>query len=468
MAEKHGLVKDMNRAARDIWGGVKHVNMDKFGEFEAWRMDTGKKIEANEWAITRAITKEEVTLNEELRIRGFDGTYKVILNSAIPLRNPLGEIIGAISVNQDITKRKQAEEALRESQERFQMAMDATNDGIYDWDILNSLVYWSPGWLTMLGYQENEITPTWENWEALLHPDDKDRIITLVNTHLQNPTDAYETELRMKAKSGDWKWIYTRGKVTKFDKSGNPIRLIGTHVDITERKKAEELLRTSELELKHLSSQLITSLEDDRREIALELHDEITAKLAAVKFGLEKRLRHGGEGIDQADTGLPDMIGTLKEIITSTRRIMANLRPAMIDDLGILPTINWHCREYQKIYDAVTIEKEIEIEEKMIPDQIKIVIFRIIQEAMNNIGKHSGADHIKVALRRIGGGIELVVADNGRGFNVGERDATTHILEGFGLTGMKERARLSGGVFSIESVKGKGTSVKATWPLKYR
>jgi signal transduction histidine kinase len=232
-----------------------------------------------------------------------------------------------------------------------------------------------------------------------------------------------------------------------------------------ERRRTEEVLRESESRLRHLSSELLNAQEKERKLIALELHDSIVAKLAAVKFGLEQRLTQVRNGTIQGTTSLEDSVHTLKQIIDETRRIMSNLRPSMIDDLGILPTINWHCREFQKIYETINIEKQIDIEEEEVPDNLKIVIFRIIQEAMNNIGKHSGAAHILVSLQRITGAIELVVEDNGRGFNSGERNSSSAIEEGIGLGSMKERSSLSGGSFSIESIEGKGTCVRVRWHI---
>ena len=152
--------------------------------------------------------------------------------------------------------------------------------------------------------------------------------------------------------------------------------------------------------------------------------------------------------------------------MTSIRRIMSNLRPSLIDDLGLLPTINWYCREFPKTHDAATIEKELDINEEDIPEDLKIVIFRVIQEALNNIAKHSQADQVRLSLKRIEGTLELLVEDNGHGFDVEKRNTDPGEYKGFGLTGMKVRIRHSGGTFSIESLKGKGTVIRATWPMR--
>lgn len=138
-----------------------------------------------------------------------------------------------------------------------------------------------------------------------------------------------------------------------------------------------------------------------------------------------------------------------------------NLRPALLGDLGLLPTIGWFVRDYQKTYPHIRVEKQTEIEETQMPDPLKPVIYRILQEAMNNIAKHSKANRVSISLmRKRGDRIELVIEDNGIGFD------TESVKKGLGLGSMRERAELSGGLFDNESVKGKGTVIRASWPIE--
>ena len=137
-----------------------------------------------------------------------------------------------------------------------------------------------------------------------------------------------------------------------------------------------------------------------------------------------------------------------------------NLRPSLLDDLGLLPTIGWFVREYQKIYPSIRIKKQTEIDETQVLDPLKAVVYRILQEAMNNIAKHSKANLVSTSLRKKDDRIELVIEDNGIGFD------TESIKNGFGLGSMRERAEFSVGSFDIESVKGKGTVMRASWPIE--
>lgn len=140
-----------------------------------------------------------------------------------------------------------------------------------------------------------------------------------------------------------------------------------------------------------------------------------------------------------------------------------DLRPSVLDDLGILATIGWFTREFQKVYSHISIEKEIHLLEDQVPDPLKIVLFRVIQEAMNNIAKYSKADLVHLSLQKTDGTIELAIQDNGQGFNLMEVLSVEGSKRGLGLTSMRERTELSGGSFVVESTRGRGTVIKAIW-----
>jgi signal transduction histidine kinase len=148
------------------------------------------------------------------------------------------------------------------------------------------------------------------------------------------------------------------------------------------------------------------------------------------------------------------------------RRIQMSLRPSMLDDIGILATINWFCRQFESTYPHIRIRQEIDIQEHDVPESLKIVIYRVLQEALNNIAKHSKAPVVLLLLRGGKNGIELVIRDCGQGFDLDEAYSRKGTAKGLGLDSMRERAELSGGSFSIESRKGAETVIRAKWPLK--
>jgi len=235
--------------------------------------------------------------------------------------------------------------------------------------------------------------------------------------------------------------------------------------DIAERKRTEEQLKESEKKLRYLSTELMTAQEKERKRIAGELHDSIAASLSAIKLSIEK-IPGRMEQDERTQGGLRDLISQVQQVIEETRRIMSDLRPSMLDDLGIVPAINWFCREFQKIYSSISIEKKIDIEENAVPDSLRTPIFRICQEALNNVAKHSKATFVNLSLQKFDKRIELSIQDNGKGFNSEENSGAEHSRKGLGLVSMRERAEFSGGSFSIESTRGKGTVICVWWPLK--
>ena len=234
-------------------------------------------------------------------------------------------------------------------------------------------------------------------------------------------------------------------------------------VYLRERHKQMTALRESENRLRILTSQLLTAQEKERRLVANELHDSIGSALSVIKFKVEDTIQQMERGIATPES-LKGLVPTVQQTIEESRRIQTNLRPSILDDLGILTTLDWHCREFQKIFSHIRIEKEIDISENDVPHSLKTVIYRISQEALNNIAKHSKADLITLSLRKTDGPIELTVRDNGQGFDMEKIFSMESYRKGLGLGSMRERTELSGGSFTIESIQGKGTTIRASWP----
>lgn len=168
------------------------------------------------------------------------------LESFFPVKDDDGsvEAVGAIVV--EITDRVRAEEALRRSEQRLALAMDAASDGLWDWDVATGQAYVNPRWFAMLGYQPGEILPCYESWRQLLHPRDVATNDAAVSRCMRNEVDSYSSECRVRTKSGQWKWILSRFKVVERDSQGNPLRLVGTNTDMTERKDLEQQLRQAQ------------------------------------------------------------------------------------------------------------------------------------------------------------------------------------------------------------------------------
>jgi PAS domain S-box-containing protein len=238
------------------------------------------------------------------------------------------------------------------------------------------------------------------------------------------------------------------------DHMGNVVGRMASFIDITERKQLEKELRESEKRLRHLSHRILDAQEEERKLIAHELHDGLGATLTNIKYSLEQHL----DDLPEERGFLEQAVSMIRQAIKDTSRISRSLRPSILDDIGVIPAIRWFCRGFQEANRGIQVEDRLEVQEEDIPEPLKLVIYRIFQEALTNIAKHSNAQRVSATLRKIEGSIELSIADNGAGFDLQEAGET-----GMGLTSMRERAQFSGGFFSIQSSLGNGTVIQARW-----
>ena len=363
----------------------------------------------------------------------------------------------------EIARRKQTEKALREAEKKYRSLFENAREGIYQSTPQGNYLTVNPAMARSYGFSSPE--------EMIDSIDSIDHQIFVVPEKRQELKLILETkgevndfEVQQIRKDGSTFWA-SLNVHTVYAEEGSILYWEGRSVDITGRKRAEEALKQSEGQLRSLSSRLLEAQEEERKRIAGELHDSIGQCLAAIKFNVENVLKEARESLNgRIVDSLQQIIPLVQNSMEEVRRIYTGLRPSMLDDLGIIATIGWFCREFQKTYESIRIELQMGIEEGEIPEPLKIVIFRIVQEALNNIAKHSGAELVNVCLERRDGLIELAIEDNGKGFDVDSARVKDSHEKGFGIAGMKERTEFAGGTFSIESVAGKGTTIHATWP----
>jgi len=217
--------------------------------------------------------------------------------------------------------------------------------------------------------------------------------------------------------------------------------------------------------LHDLSSKILAAQEQERRRIASDLHDGVAQTLGVVKFSVESRiaqLERDYPGLDLRH--FEAVVDQIREAVDDVRKISRNLSPSMLDEFGICVAIDMLCKEIESEVSAVDIECRICLDEISLPDIVKVALYRVVQEALNNIQKHASARRVVVTVAAGDQELSLLVSDEGAGFDVGEAMQHSNARRGMGLASMKERVEATGGTFQLTSVPGEGTTLKATWP----
>jgi two-component system, NarL family, sensor histidine kinase UhpB len=383
----------------------------------------------------------------EETIVGLDGTIR-----EVEIRGTLFEDLSDRAIQvivRDITERKRTESALRESEERLRLAFAGAQEGIWDWNLETNAVVYSSRWKQMLGYSEDEIEPHISAWERLVHPDDRAAADAAhQSVALGQPT--YEAEFRLRHKDGHYIYVLSRGFPVRRDPDGPVIRIVGTHFDLTERRKREaERARTE------LLAHLVFVQEDERRRIARDMHDQFGEQLTALTLRIARLKDACGQNTDLTDHAQA-LEAIAQRLDNDVDRLVWELRPTALDDLGLRAALTNYIQEWsQRSRIAADLHTSGLLDDRLPPD-VETALYRIAQEALNNAAKHSRAKHVEVILERRSDCVLLIIEDDGVGFAHAEN---AHEGRGFGLVGMQERAALVGATLQIESGRGKGTSI---------
>jgi two-component system, NarL family, sensor histidine kinase UhpB len=373
-----------------------------------------------------------------------------VLSRGVPIRRePDGLVVRIVGTHFDLTERNRAEATLRESEERLTLAFAGAQEGVWDWNLETGAVVYSPRWKQMLGYADEEIEPHVSAWERLLHPDDR-ACAEEVHAAVIGGAPSYELEVRLRHKEGHYIHVLSRGLPVRREPGGPVVRIVGTHFDLTERRRADaERARTE------LLTRLVFVQEDERRRIAREMHDQFGEQLTALARGIDALKAHGAD-----DSGLRARIDLLERIARQLDRdvdhLVWELRPTALDDLGLRAALANYVEDWSKRVGIPVALHCTGLLDDRLSSEAETTLYRIAQEALTNVAKHSRATHVEIILERRGDSVLLIVEDDGIGFESGsdERRAS-----GFGLLGMHERAALVGARLQIESSAGQGTTV---------
>ena len=401
-------------------------------------------------ALNDAVERGQPTYEGEFQLRHKDGHYITVLTRGLPIRREEdGRLVRIVGTHLDITQRKRTELALRESEERLTLAFAGAQEGIWDWNLETDAVVYSSRWKQMLGYGDDEIEPHISAWERLVHPDDR---ATADRAHesVTRGQPTYEAEFRLRHKDGHYVHVLSRGFPVRLDPGGPVIRIVGTHFDLTERRKREaERARTE------LLAHLVFVQEDERRRIARDMHDQFGEQLTALSLRIAL--------LKEACEHRADLAGHLEALDTIAQRLdrdvdqlVWQLRPTALDDLGLRAALTNYIQEWsQRANIAAELHTSGLLDDRLAPE-VETALYRIAQEALNNVAKHSRARRVEVILERRADCVLLILEDDGVGFEPANSAAGRH---GFGLVGMQERAALVGASLEIESTPGHGATI---------
>ena len=361
-------------------------------------------------------------------------------------------------------KRARSVTLAAKTSERFELVARASNDAIWDWNLITNEIWWSEGFHSLFGYPTQELEPTIESWTRRLHPDDRERAIAGIHKVIDSGGKTWSDEYRFCCKDGSYVHVYDQGFVVQ-DSTGKPVRMVGGMTDVTARKRAEDQLELSRRQMRALSARQDTLREQERTRIAREIHDQLGQMLTGLKMNLrwaEKKLkeRNGSQpGLRDVQEKLVDATELADETIECVQNISADLRPSVLDHLGLPMALQFETERFHKRARIdVTLHSIEEVPE--LKPEVAGAMFRIFQEALTNVARHSDATTVDIRLSQRDEDLLLQVKDNGRGIS---REALTN-PRSLGLLGMRERASLLSGDVTFESPPTGGTLVTLCVP----
>ena len=402
---------------------------------------------------------------QELVAACLDGRRVPVYATAVPRKDRDGKVVGLNGTVQDVSARTKAERLVRESEERLSFATEAAQIGDWDMDLRTNVARRSLRHDQCFGY--TEMLPAWgyDTFLAHIEPADRDRVAAGFQKAMAG-MGQYDEEFRAPWPDGSVHWLWSRGRFY-FDETGQPYRVAGIVVDVSQHKQAQleiaklngELVqrvheRTEQLEqLRDLTRRLNEHAEIERRNISRELHDRVGPNLVALQLNLDMMQATLPPDASNKRT-LIDAREVLEQTIVHVRDVMSDLRPPALDDYGLLAALRSYAQRY-----AARLDAEVEVQGTDIKPRPSLAVetglFRIAQEALNNIAKHACAQRVLIAAERTLTGITLAITDDGVGFDCEvERKSG-----GIGLDTMRERAEALGAALRIESRPGGPTSV---------
>ena len=338
---------------------------------------------------------------------------------------------------------------------RFRALVERSSDAIALFGPDGAIMYASPSTPHVLGFTPEELIHF--NAFDLAHPDDKVLLAKHMSQLVKNPGGSITIEARVRHKDGSWRWL--EGTLRNLIEEASVGAIVNNYRDITGRKQAEEQLRKTTEDLRALSESILYAREQEGARIAREIHDELGSALTSLKWDLEGIDKAISNASDQAQLSplrkkIEEMTRLMDTTINVVRRIASELRPSVLDDLGLGEALEWQAQQFQE-RTGIICKCDSSLHDLNLTDEHATAVFRIFQEALTNILRHAQATQVRFVMQEDGEEFQLTITDNGRGITNEEKSGQRSL----GLLGMRERAYLIGGTVEISGSKGRGTVV---------
>ena len=373
-----------------------------------------------------------------------------------PIRDAKGRVIGASKIARDITDAKRVEAALRDSQTQLALALEASRTAIFDWDVIEKRGTWNPQMETIYGFIPTGKFISAEEWRSLFHPDDVQRLVDEFNRFLKDQ-DQFQFEYRAIRPDGEVRWILSHGRIVR-NPDGDAIRMIGTHTDITDRKQYEEAEK-----IREITGKLLHAQDAERRRIARELHDSAGQIVAALQMTLIPMEMEAEKLGAEFSKGIRESLEFLQQLSGELRTVSYLLHPPLLDEAGLPSALRWYIEGFAE-RSKIDVELDIDPGLGRLSQDLEMTIFRVIQECLTNIHRHSGSKQAKIRVVGAQNEVRLDVRDYGKGIPAIGRNGSSQVQMGVGIQGMRERIRQLNGRFEIKS-HSDGTTVSARLPV---
>jgi two-component system sensor histidine kinase UhpB len=408
------------------------------------------------WLTQMAVGKQG---EDEMRLRRADGEYRWFLIRTVPLLDQQGNIVKWYGTSTDIEDRKRTADALRESEEKFRQLAENIQEVFWmTTPAMDELLYASTAYERIWGRSLESLRQRPRSFMDAIHSEDRAHAIDILEGQRKR---GFEVEYRVVRPDGSVRWIRDRGFPVK-NQTGEVYRVAGIAEDITERKHAENALRDSGVQLQALTRRLVELQESERKDLARELHDRVGQSLTALNINLAI-LR---DGLLRHDIGMRSRLQDSVTLVESTSQTIQNvasdLRPPMLDDYGLPPAIRWYAEQFSA-RTGVAISVRAGAPDERAAADVEIALFRIAQEALNNVAKHARAKSVVIALECQGSEYVMSVVDDGMGFRAADERADRPRPK-LGMVTMRERAQAVGGRLRIEPRPGGGTQLTVRVP----